>query len=386
MSDFGDRYSVGVVGGGLIGSAASRHLAEAGHRVVVIAAPEPNGWSLHDGPFASHYDSGRITRISSRDPVWAELAARSTGRYADIEQRSGITFHDPRGLAWFGVDLASTVTNAVDRGGEARIVSEDWMYETTGIRRPSLPDMECAWEGPPAGVVNPRQLAAAQLALAESAGAVVLRQPATKLTSVADGVAVSGAFGEVVADRVLVAAGAYSAQLIGENLEHDRQLRTTVRVDLGSAPEMPSIISEQVEHPYINDMYSNPPVRYPDGRLLFKIGCEILDPPRAQSIEEITAWFQGNGDPEEADALVATTRALLPDADIRSWEAVPCVITRSTSRYPNIGWIDDRIAIAAAGNGSSAKSSDELGRLASTLFSEHGWHDEVLSAKTFALV
>jgi len=384
MPNLGDRFTVGVVGGGLIGGAAARHLAEAGHRVVVVAAPEPSGWSNHAGPFASHYDSGRITRITSADPVWAEIAARSTARYADIEQRSGISFHDPRGLAWFGMDLEPTVNNALERGGDARLVSEEWLFETTGVRRPALEGLACAWEGPPAGVVNPRQMAAAQLALAEAAGAVVIRQPATGLSSIPDGVEIVGTFGSVVADRVLVAAGAYSADLIGQSLHHDRQLRTTVRIDMGPAPEVPSIISEQVEHPYINDMYSNPPVRYPDSRLLFKIGCEILDPPRAQSIAEITSWFQGNGDPEEADALLATTRALLPNAEIRSWEAVPCVITRSTSKYPNIGWVDDRIAVAAAGNGSSAKSSDELGRLASTLFSEHGWSDDVLDAETFA--
>jgi len=51
-----------VVGLGLVGSAALRYLSAAGHRCVGIGPPEPVDWSRHDGVFASHYDSGRITR------------------------------------------------------------------------------------------------------------------------------------------------------------------------------------------------------------------------------------------------------------------------------------------------------------------------------------
>lgn len=379
----GHDFDVGVVGGGLIGSAAARHLAEAGHRVVVFAPQEPDDWSRGVGPFASHYDSSRITRIMAGDPLWAEIAARSTRRYADIASRSGIAFHDPRGLAWMGFDLAGPVADAVARGGDAEVVSPDLLFDRAGVQMPPIDGMECAWEGPPAGVVNPRRLAAAQLRLAELSGATLIPHAASGLRPTPEGVEINGAFGTAGASRVLVAAGAYSESLVGIDLQLDRQLRTTVRIDLGPAPEMPSIISEQVEHPYIRDMYSNPPVRYPDGRVLFKIGCEIVDPPRADSIDDITAWFRSDGDPEEAAALLATTSALLPNAEIRSHEPVPCIITRTPTGYPKIGWVDDKVAIAAGGNGSSAKSSDELGRLASTLFSAQGWSDDQLSPAIF---
>jgi len=377
-------FDVAVVGGGLIGSAASRHLAEAGRRVAVVAAPEPVDWSTSDGPFASHYDSGRITRVMSGDPVWAELAVRSIGRYGDIEQRSGINFHTPAGLAWLGVDIEPAVANAVERGATAEMVAPDWLLTTAGIRRPDIDAMTCAWEGAPAGVVDPRRLAAAQLRLAEVAGATIVPHAASSVVRSNNSMEVHGDFGTLEADQVLIAAGAYGAELAGVDLKLDRQLRTTVRLDMGPMPNMPSIISDQVEHPYINDMYSNPPVRYPDGRFLFKIGCEVMDPPRAETIVDITRWFRSDGDPDEAAALVATTRALLPAADIRSWEAVPCVITRTPSRYPKIGWVDDRMAVAIGGNGSSAKCSDELGRLASTLFAEAGWVDNELPAEIFA--
>lgn len=384
MAESQEQFDVVVVGGGLIGSAASRHLTEAGHNVVVVASTEPADWARHDGPFASHYDSGRITRIMSADPVWAELAARSAARYRDIEQRSGISFYTPCGLAWLGTDIATAVNNAAARGGEARMVTADFMLATTGIRIPDIDGMTCAIERAPAGVVDPRQMAAAQLKLAEMAGATVIRHAATGVQATGHGVSVTGAFGSIRADRALVATGAYSADSVGVDLGLDRQLRTTVRIDMGPAPDMPSVIADQVEHAYMNDMYSNPPVRYPDGSLLFKIGCEIIDPPRAESAADITRWFHSNGDPEEAAALVATTRQIFPGAAVRSWHAVPCVITRTRSKYPSIGWVGDNVAVAVGGNGSSAKSSDELGRLASTLFSEQGWVDSELSASTFA--
>ena len=40
---------------------------------------------------------------------------------------------------------------------------------------------------------------------------------------------------------------------------------------------------------------------------------------------------------------------------------------------PYIGMVDDGIGVAIAGNGSAAKSSDELGRLGASLFGEAGW-------------
>jgi sarcosine oxidase len=157
-----------------------------------------------------------------------------------------------------------------------------------------------------------------------------------------------------------------------------------LRVDLGPAPEMPSLMIRQVPHAHINNAYWNPPQRYPDGRVLFKFGCEVENPPRAENAADIAKWFATGGDQAEAAALLETAQAMLPAARIRSYDRVPCVITRTDSGYPIIGWVDQRIAVAVGGNGSSAKSSDELGRLASTLFSDEGWNDTELSADLFA--
>ena len=58
------------------------------------------------------------------------------------------------------------------------------------------------------------------------------------------------------------------------------------------------------------------------------------------------------------------------------------MVTGTRTGYPYIGWIDDGLAVSLGGNGSAAKSSDELGRLAATLFSADGW-DDTIAASTF---
>ena len=52
-----------VIGRGLIGSAAARHLAIQGANVALVGPSEPTNLKTHTGVFSSHYDSARIVRI-----------------------------------------------------------------------------------------------------------------------------------------------------------------------------------------------------------------------------------------------------------------------------------------------------------------------------------
>lgn len=380
-----DRYDVAVIGGGMIGAPAARHLAEAGHRVVVIAAPEPANLTATEGPFASHYDAGRITRRAERNPVWAELAHRSIERYGAAEDRAGIRFHDPRGLAWIGNDLDVPIAEAVARGGSARIVEAAWLERTTGIRTPA--ELSCAYEEAPAGLIDPQRFIAAQLRLAELAAAQVIGSAVEAVERSADGLRLQGPFGQVTVARVLLATGAYGSELVGVALALEPWLRTTLRLDMGPAPELSSLIIAPVDHPNIADAYWVPPVRFSDGRVLFKIGGEWSGSAIAQSKTELTEWFQSGGSAAEAEALLDVTRMLLPNATIADTHHVPCVVTRTTTGLPYVGWLDDGVAVAYGGNGSAAKSGDEIGRLAAGLFSPEGWvGGDDLAAELFAPV
>jgi sarcosine oxidase len=95
------QFQYAIVGRGLTGAAAARHLAEQVGGVVLIGPDEPVDRASHDGVFASHYDEGRITRTIDPDETWARFANRSIARYRDIETRSGIGFYAERGcLIW----------------------------------------------------------------------------------------------------------------------------------------------------------------------------------------------------------------------------------------------------------------------------------------------
>jgi sarcosine oxidase len=82
-----------VVGRGLMGAAAARHLARQADGVAVIGPDEPTDRKAHQGVFASHYDEGRITRTIDPDRNWALLANRSIGRYGEIARDSDIDFY-----------------------------------------------------------------------------------------------------------------------------------------------------------------------------------------------------------------------------------------------------------------------------------------------------
>ena len=50
-----------VIGRGMMGAAAARHLTLEGKRVALIGPEEPSDRLAHQGVFASHYDEARIT-------------------------------------------------------------------------------------------------------------------------------------------------------------------------------------------------------------------------------------------------------------------------------------------------------------------------------------
>ena len=76
-------YAYIVIGKGLLGAAATRHLSATNQRVAVIGPDEPPNRAHHQGVFGSHYDEGRITRILDPNRIWALLAQRSIARYRD---------------------------------------------------------------------------------------------------------------------------------------------------------------------------------------------------------------------------------------------------------------------------------------------------------------
>ena len=164
---------------------AVRGAAAAGGCVVGIGSPEPPTFADHEGPFASHYDSGRVTRHVATTFEWAELARRAIADYPAIEQRSGIAFHRPVGVVYATHDPHS-VAAVVSRLAALRIVVD--RIDTLDDPRLHVdPQAGCFVEGPPAGHVDPRRMTAAQIACGVADGAHVERSVVERVEPVAGG-------------------------------------------------------------------------------------------------------------------------------------------------------------------------------------------------------
>ena len=386
------RFRVVVVGKGMIGSAAARHLSAQTDGVALVGPDEPPVRAEHHDVFGSHYDEGRIYRILDGDPIWARLAGRSIARYAEIEAASGIHFHEEVGMLAATVPAPDDFVHAYARTGTAlgvtfeRLTSEELAQRFPYLRFSA--DTVGVFERQTAGHISPRRFVEAQTVAAERQGATVIREPVHTLGLCDGGVEVTTASGQTLrAERALVATGGFAnvhavlprkvaitvrgrtillAEVTGERLERLRA--------------MPSIIAGGTAP--LGDPYVLPPIRYPDGRWYVKIGTGEFEHPLT-TLDELGEWFRHPGAPEDRAALHRTLVSLIPDVAGAPIHTDTCAVTATVSGHPYIDLIaEGRLCIAVGGNGKAAKSSDEIGRLAAELLLAGAWCDE-LPAEAF---
>jgi sarcosine oxidase len=350
--------------------------------VALIGPGEPADPPSHDGPFASHYDSGRITRHLDASPVWAELAARSIAQYPTIATASSIEFHRPVGLLWADrgpgglTDLAPSAAKygvpLVPVAPEAAAADLHWCFASGHAM---------GFEAAPAGYIDPRRMVEAQLVAAESAGASVQATVVEQLEPGEGTVTIHMRSGKsVTANQVVVAAGAYTGFLL-RNIAHVPIVPITAAVILGELTAedaaaldgMPAMIHRVGDDDYV-DVYAVPPVQYPDGRWYLKLGAEVLPEIELRSEAAVREWMTGGAD-EWATRLDDSLRALLPDLRFVSTAVKRCMYARTPSRFPYVDHVADRIIVAAGGNGRAAKSADAIGSLAVDLARTGSWND-----------
>lgn len=367
-------YDVVVVGRGLIGAAAGRHLATAGARVVVVGPDEPADPSEGLQVVGSHWDEGRITRVLDPDPRWAARAARSIGRYREVERTSGVAFFHEVGHLRVTADL-----DEVDRvrrvAADLGTACERLDGAALARRFPAFafdPGVVGLYQARAAGHVSARRQVAAQTRAATVAGADVVRAVAVGLRRSAGGVDVDLAGGGAVRGRrALVATGAFTnaSGLLPTRLDLTVLGRTVVLVRLAEADRerlrrAPSLIHRPADP--AQGCYWLPPIRYPDGGWWCKIGGPTDDPTldtRARLLE----WFGGVGDPAAAAALGERLDRLVPGLRPVETRSVACATTHTPSGQPVVAWVDEHVAAAVGGNGAAAKSADEIGRAAAAL-------------------
>lgn len=380
-----------VIGAGMMGAAAAKYLAQQTDGVALIGPGEPKDIKTHQGVFASHYDEARITRTIDPDANWALLANRSIARYDDIARESGVDFYAPVGCLVVGPKrggenpyIANICAAADKLGVKTEMLDEASLFE----RFPyfSFEDgCEGVFERDNAGYVNPRALVKAQNRLAEKAGVQLIDDVVVSVREEGGLAEISTASGNLYrAEKVLLAAGGFSIaeNLLPQPIKLDVYARTIAFFEISDDElhhyaGMPSLIYEP-KNPR-HHIYLLPPVRYPDGKTYIKIGGDP-DDLMVKSDPEIRAWFRSGGRESVQTHFSKVIETLIPIIDRSRISMSACVVAKTPTGYPAIGFTSSpNIAVVTGGCGTAAKSSDEIGRLGAELILAGGIEDAAFS-------
>lgn len=368
-------FDVIVVGAGMMGSAAARHLAKAGASVALIGPGEPRSKRAHEGVFASHYDAARITRALDADATWSKLSMSAIARYAEVESEGKRTFFNPVGsliVAQQKHEAAADFLRRVRAVGERHGIDYETLRgDALRTRFPffAFPDGVVALhERLNAGYIDPRAHVTAQKAAAVSAGAVLIEAEATGIAEESDAVTVACANGEVFrAGKVIAACGGFSISggVLPEPLPLRVYARTVLFCELDRSESerlraMPSLIYRPAADR--DGVYVLPPVTYPDGKTYIKIGGDPQDL-ILETVDDIKAWFRTDGNAAVGDHLHDRLQGFMPGLRSRTLSTGSCVTAFTDTGKPLIQCRSKRIVVVAGGNGAGAKCADEIGRL-----------------------
>jgi len=379
---------VAIVGNGLFGAAATRHLAERGQRVVNVGAAssgpdirqrnEPT-WPSHR-VYSSHNDAARLTRLQDRDPVWTAVTRRAVSRYRQLEQDSGVRFyHDVGCLIVSQPGGDGTSPDPLDMMAETGVDHDyfapgdsSWKQHWPAIAFPT--SHYVAFESSPAGFIRPKQLIRAQNVLAERAGATHVVDTVTSVQRHRIGHAVETADGRrIEAAKVLVCTGAFVNFNRLLPAPQPVSLKSEV-IALGEVSPADALalrdfptVKYLIDSDDLEGIYMVAPVRYQDGKHYIKMGANTrLDHPMTE-LSAIQQWFNADTDPAYLPLFEPELRRLWPDVDFVSVRTQSCVITYSPDRRPSIVDHGNGLYVATAGNGGGAKGSDAWGEIAADL-------------------
>lgn len=356
-----------VIGAGMIGAAAARHLSAAGADVTLIGPREPADRLRHTGVFASHYDEGRITRGLDGMPFWSRASRAAIGRYGEIERASGIRFYSEVGCLMAGPEGSPKMQN-IDAVAQRDALSFE-SFDHTALRQRfpyfAFPESTVGrFEAVGAGHISPRSLVRAQVTIAVAQGAKHIAQEVLGIDEDPAGVAVRIDAETLRFDRVLVATGGFSHQLLGDALPFEVYGRTVAlfALDPDEAARLQAMPSLIWQDPDRDNPYLLPPIRYPDGRVYLKLGWDPEDIV-LRGAQAVSDWFRSDGTPGVADQIEEMIRARIPGLKIAERQTVTCVTSYTPNQLPHLKSLSDRVHTAVGGCGRAAKNSDELGRL-----------------------
>lgn len=371
-----EHFDVIVLGLGAMGAAATLQLARRGARVLGI-----DQYSPPHAMGSSHGDT-RITRLAIGEGAhYSPLAMRSHELWREIEAETGAELMTRTGMLLISssatkasVHVPHFFRNTIDAAVQHGIAHE--RLDAAEMRRRfaqfAVADDELGYYEPEAGFLRPEACIAAQLRLAEHAGAVIHRNEAVAgFSEQGEGVRVRTDRGAYVAGRLVIAAGAWLPGLLPPP---HRDLFTVRR---------------QVLHWF--DIAGDPapfdPVRCPvfiwelpvEDRVIY--GFPAVDGPKGGV--KIATEQQGEAtDPHQANRTVAPEESarmhrecvapFLPAVSDRVIKAAACLYTVT----PDAGFVIDahpiseRVTVVSACSGHGFKHSAAIGEAVAQMISD----------------
>jgi monomeric sarcosine oxidase len=209
-----NRYDAIVLGAGGVGSAAMLHLARRGKRVLGIDRFHPP----HDRG-STHGHTRVIRQAYFEHADYVPLLVESYGLWRELEEQVGCHLFHQVGLIQAGPPDGQVVPGVLRSAAEHNLAVEQLRSNEiekrwSGLRAPQ--ELVGAYE-PGAGYLLVEDCVQAHLEAARSAGAELL--PDTEVTAWkanSSEIRVKTDRGEFVADRLIIAAGAWAGRLLAE--------------------------------------------------------------------------------------------------------------------------------------------------------------------------
>ena len=359
-----ERYDAIVLGAGVIGSAAAYALAARGQRTLLL---ERHAFGHDRG---SSHGASRIFRHAYEDLDHVRLAVATDDVWTALEAATGERLLQRTG----GLDLGLVGGGELDPIEAAlRAVGSEVERLSAAEVRARFPafapddDVEALYQ-PSAGIVPAsRAVAVLQRAAAVAGAELRDREPATEVRLTAQGVEVVTEHGRVGADRLVVAAGAWLADVLPDlalplHVERQQVLYVAVGADARAfAPErMPLFIARGTGRDQAGGIYGFPLYDVPNA---IKIS-DHQGAPRIRLDERTDELHE-----DRAAATIAAARRLLPGLTGRLTRYETCLYTKTPDerfvldrhpRYPHV-------VVAGGGSGHAFKFGPLLGSIAADL-------------------